>query len=227
MRSLPIIKELLKTQIKLWIGRGVFYSYAQNGEDAVINVLTKKTKNGVYVDVGGFHPVQYSNTYSLYKRGWKGIVVEPNPRAKSLFSFFRPKDDFVHSGVGSKQGSLTYFNFSDPAYNTFDETQAEESKKRVNLVHTSSVPITTLKKILNDRNISKIDVLSIDVEGMDLDVLRSHDWTISTNIIVVESSEFDIISPSNDPMYVFLRSKGYELVAALSFSLVFKQVHSK
>lgn len=217
------MKEIARTQLKLILGKGVFYSYAQNGEDAVINLFTKKVKKGFFIDVGGFHPIQYSNTYALYKRGWRGIVVEPNPRAASLFSFFRPKDILVKAGVGLQAGNLTYHSFQDPAYNTFDASQAQEwQNKGAKLKSTSSVPVIPLRDIVREQKVQKIDVLSVDVEGMDLEVLQSHDWNVLPTIIVVESHEFNVTSPQKSPVYAFLTSKGYELSSLVGFSLVFR-----
>jgi len=54
-------------------------TYAGNGEDILLTeYLFKNKKDGFYVDVGCFHPKLTSNTYLLYKRGWRGMK---NPRA--------------------------------------------------------------------------------------------------------------------------------------------------
>lgn len=83
--------HILKTALKLLLGKGVFRPYPQFGEDAVLNALFRN-RTGFYVDIGAYHPTPYSNTYALYRCGWKGIVVEPNPNAKPLFRFFWPHD---------------------------------------------------------------------------------------------------------------------------------------
>src|SRR3989344_4572766 len=56
-------------------------SYSQSGEDMILRSIFDDKKEGFYVDVGAFHPKLYSNTYYFYKRGWRGINIEPNPGA--------------------------------------------------------------------------------------------------------------------------------------------------
>ena len=92
--------------------------YSQFGEDIIISKLLKKSK-GVYVDVGAHHPKRYSNTYLLYKRGWRGVNIDANPHTIKLFTTARPRDTNVCVGVGASEGELSYYAFSDPAVNTF------------------------------------------------------------------------------------------------------------
>ena len=82
--------EVLKTTLKLLLRRSVISSYSQFGEDAVLQHLLKKS-TGTFVDIGAYHPVLYSNTYAFYRRGWSGIVIDPNPRFKKLYRLFRPR----------------------------------------------------------------------------------------------------------------------------------------
>lgn len=77
-------------------------SYAQSGEDVVVDAILSRQKTGFYVDIGAYHPKVFSNTYLFYKRGWRGICVEPNPEAKILFQVARPRDVFVNVGVMSE-----------------------------------------------------------------------------------------------------------------------------
>ena len=73
------MKDFAKTLLKLVLGRGTFRSYSQFGEDALVNSLFRNKKYGIYVDVGAYHPILYSNTYALYRRGWRGFAIDPNP----------------------------------------------------------------------------------------------------------------------------------------------------
>jgi hypothetical protein len=117
-------QEHLKTVIKTFLGRGVQSSYGQYGEDAMIQAGFRSKNNGVYVDVGAYHPVLYSNTYALYKKGWRGIVIDPNPKMKELFASLRPRDTYVSAAIG-EEGSATYYSFNDGAYNTLDDALAK------------------------------------------------------------------------------------------------------
>ena len=50
-------------------------SHSQFGEDRKIISLFQKNKRGLYLDIGCFHPVRQSNTYLMYKFGWKGVNI--------------------------------------------------------------------------------------------------------------------------------------------------------
>jgi len=50
-------------------------TYSMYGEDLFIKEFFKKKQIGFYVDVGCYHPIDGSNTYLLYKKGWKGVNI--------------------------------------------------------------------------------------------------------------------------------------------------------
>ena len=202
--------SIIKSILKLLLRRGVYTSYAQSGEDLVIRPFISKQK-GVYVDVGCYHPILYSNTYRLYKSGWSGIVVDPNPKLKLLFSLFRPRDTFYNTAIG-ESGEGEYFMFSDGAYNTLDKENAKEYEKRTTLIQKVRVPIKPLAEICKD--IDHIDLMSVDVEGFDLQVLSTHDWSKPPRVIIVEA-------PSHSPVAAFLEGKGYTLVGLTHLNAIF------
>ncbi|MBP9817134.1 hypothetical protein KBC75_00070 [Candidatus Shapirobacteria bacterium] len=108
--------------------REKFYgSYAQDYEDILMEKLLPM-KNGFYLEIGGYHPSRLSNTFRFYKKGWRGVVVEPNPEAKKLFENLRPADKFISKGIGVRSGKLDYFKYEIPALNTFDKQQVARNK---------------------------------------------------------------------------------------------------
>jgi FkbM family methyltransferase len=67
-------------------------SYAQEGEDVLLDRLLAKQTDGFYVDVGAHHPKRFSNTHYFYMRGWSGINIEPNPVVVGSFRQMRRRD---------------------------------------------------------------------------------------------------------------------------------------
>lgn len=195
------MKSIIKTAIKRILNRGVG---SQFGEDAILEKILPA--HGFYVDVGAYHPYLYSNTYGLYKKGWRGIAIDPNKDTKILFTIFRPKDTFVHAGIGS--GTLPYNSYDDGAYNGFNT----KVPSRVALISTYPVKCLPLSEIV--KGVPQIDFLNVDVEGMDLEVLESHDWSIPTKVIAAEGEEK---SSTTD----FLIDKGYRLYAVAGATLIF------
>lgn len=216
--------QVLRTAIKLLLGRGVYHSYSQSGEDLLLKTLLKKSP-GVYVDVGAYHPVLYSNTYALYKKGWSGLVIDPNSSFRPLYSILRPRDSYVISGIGRDAYTGAYYQFSDASYNTFDADSASEYKKisHITFIGSRKVPIVPLRTILDRNKIFHIDLLNIDVEGLDLQVLESHDWSIPTTVVAVEDRHFNPDQPDQSKIYTFLRSHGFVLKGLARDTLIFKQ----
>lgn len=185
-----------------------YNKYSQYGEDEVLLELFKDTPSGVYVDVGAHHPYRYSNTYLLYKKGWHGINIDPNEKAIALFAKARPKDTNICCGVGTK-GELTYYRFSDPAVNTFIAEEAEKSKRKsfITYLGESRVPVHPLSELIT----GPFDLLSIDAEGMDLEILQSYDWKFYPKVIVVEG----------DKSESFLKTHGYFFYATRGLSKIY------
>lgn len=185
-----------------------YQKYAQFGEDAVVLELFKDKKEGRYVDVGAHHPYRYSNTYLLYKKGWRGVNIDPNPETIRLFKNARPDDENICCGAGS-EAVLTYYRFSDPAVNTFVESEALKWKQKsfLTFLGTTDVPVKPLSVLVH----GPVDLLTIDAEGMDLEVLRSYDWKESPRVVVVEGED----------SAGFLNGKGYVLHAKRGASSIF------
>lgn len=193
-------------------------SYSQQGEDLALQRIFEGVARGFYVDIGAFHPKQYSNTLNFYNKGWKGLNVEPNKNNFLHFSSMRPNDINVNCGIGTSKDSMTYYEFSSPELNTFNQAHKEHWQRQqgFNLVGESQVVIQTLKDLL-DQNLpagTNIDFLTIDVEGQDLDVLKSNEWEIyRPRIIVVEESFYELSSLESSEIYKFLRTKHYRLIS--------------
>lgn len=201
------------------------HHYSQFGEDVVIVSLFGPHR-GFYVDVGANHPKRYSNTALLYERGWKGMNIDPNKQAISLFKKIRPHDINIHAGVGVNSDTAVYYRFSDPAVNTFSDKSAEEMRKKHWLVELPSVKVSIrpLKDILFE-NLPKdisIDFLNIDVEGFDFEVLQSNDWNLfHPKVIAVEDHGFDSEDPSKSPVHKFLIDKQYKFIIRMGPTSIF------
>jgi FkbM family methyltransferase len=206
------MNETLRTRLKLLLGRGVRTSYSQFGEDAPLQALLRE-KKGIYIDVGAYHPILYSNTYALYRRGWHGLAIDPNVTLAPLYRDLRPRDTFLACGVGAA-GLGSYHAFSDAAYNTFDDTEMgrRSVSPHISSIETREVPIRPLHDILEEYSIPRIDLLNIDVEGKNLEVLTTYNWSLRPRVLAVEIDTFNPDTPEQNETYTFLRAKGYQLV---------------
>ena len=206
-----------------WFGKR---TYAQSGEDIIADAILGRQKIGTYIDVGAYHPKLFSNTYLFYKRGWSGICIDPNPMMEDLYDVARPRDLFLNLGVAEEDNVREYTMFDDAAANTFSASQSEKNIKEAKrkIIDRKLVSLMPLSGILDAylAKGKKIDLLSVDVEGMDMEVLKSNDWKkYSPKIVICEDLDFDMENGGKSPVVKYLKSKGYWLTTKTPFSLVF------
>jgi len=215
-------QKIINSPLYDWFGKR---SFSQAGEDIIAAAELSK-KRGFYVDIGAYHPKQFSNTYFFYKKGWRGLVIEPNPDLVRLYKDIRSRDTALGIGVGGGDGAADYFMFDDPATNTFDERTAEKNiQVGRKMVGKKPVAILRLSRILHEYlpDAQKIDLLSMDTEGMDEEILSSNDWKkYRPTIVICEDLDFSWEKPMKSNVAEMMKNLGYELVGLTPYSLVFR-----
>lgn len=232
IKSLPAVrKKVSKGLNKLlswdpWVN----YSWSQEGEDQILCRMFENQTFGFYVDVGAHHPKRFSNTYLFYKRGWRGINIDALPGSMRSFSNIRKRDINLELGVGSSEGWLDYYSFDEPALNTFSRQLALTRKndgKSGNLKEIIKVKVLPLSSVL-DQYLPKdqtIDFMSIDVEGLDYEVLRSNDWVkYRPKVVLVEVLGSDILEVDRNEISTLMRSHGYAFFAKSLNTVFFKEM---
>ena len=84
-------------------------SYSMDKEDLNIINYFKDKKNGFYIDVGCFHPLDRNNTYLLYKKNWRGINIDVSKFSIDLFNFLRPEDINVNVAISNKNSKIKVY----------------------------------------------------------------------------------------------------------------------
>jgi len=153
-------------------------SYAQNGEDILLNRLFPAEHRGFYVDIGANHPTLHSVTRLFYDRGWRGLNVEPVVRVHKLLCAERPEDVNLAMGISDRDGVRTLHEPEGSlGMSTFDPDFAAGLLEHGYDYIQTAVPVTTLANLfelyVGGR---EIDFLKIDVEGHEAAVVRSGDW---------------------------------------------------
>lgn len=202
-------------------------SWAQEGEDILFERLYPGVERGFYVDIGAHHPLRFSNTYRLYRRGWSGINVDPLPGSRRRFDLARPRDRNIEAAIGRREGSLWYHRFDEPALNTLSAAQAahQAASSAYRLVDRIEVQIRTLAGLLKDSPPPRgtIDLLNVDVEGYEMEVLASNDWRrFRPRWIMAEALRCDFVRVPKAPVARFLAGKGYEPVARTMNTVFFR-----
>lgn len=201
-------------------------AYSQEGEDLLLKRIFQDQPQGFYIDVGAHHPITYSNTHLLYRRGWRGVNIDAMPGSMAVFREIRPLDINIECGVSDEEGELTYFCYLHPELNTFDPHTVEVFRKHD--LHPSEThriqvrPLTSILAEVMPDSPPPLDLMTIDVEGFEIKVLNSHNWDrFRPKVLVVERHVTTARAALSGDLATYFQSKGYELIAKTLNSLFY------
>ena len=230
--------KYLKLLYYLFYRSKIFFpkkSYSLFQEDLFIQNYFKNKSKGFYIDVGCYHPLDGNNTNLLHKKGWNGINLDINFYSIELFNFLRKKDVNIHSGISRKKDELTmYYRKEINMLNTLDEKIAKIHFR--NGFKKKNVQVNTLNFFISRyfKKLKKIDFLNIDVEGVELNVLKSLNFKqYKPQLICVEihnsknmyDTNYDYLK-SND-IYKYLINKKYKIIWKKKYSFIFEKKNDK
>ena len=208
-------------------------SYSLSGIDLLVTHIFQNKKKGFFIDIGCNHPVYNNNTYLLYKKGWRGINVDLDKQSIDLFNIYRKHDFNKNVAVSSVSKEVDlYFYHNKSAINTINKTSAEFQKaipKEVRKITTNTLNSIILESSFADK---KVDFLSIDVEGHELEVLKGFDLKkYSPKVIVIEFLDlslkklevvnFKIQTVLDSSVYKYMTDNNYTLVNWIHSDLLF------
>ena len=208
-------------------------SYSNWGIDMMADFFFREINKGVFIDIGCHHPMINNNTYPLYKRGWNGINIDIDYSAIDSFNFLRSKDTNIEIAVSDTIGnSDLFFYHNRAAKNTLSKEKGLDAKQ------IRSIKTTTLNKIIQESiyKDQKINFLTIDVEGFELNVLRGFDFKkYKPELVVVEliqrgMTEFfhqNITNIQNSDIYLYMIKQDYKLVNWIHDDLIFVPLEMK
>jgi FkbM family methyltransferase len=217
-RSLPPVLALRFAVVygtKRFFDASASINYSQTGEDAVIRSLLDETRQGIYVDVGCHDPVRSSNTLSLYLHGWHGVNIDANPRLIERFKATRLRDIAVCAAISDQEHDLVFHEFDDERVSTVSEEVLPEWQTKWKKRSERVVRTRTLDSVLQEHLEpgTEIDLLSVDVEGHDLNVLRSIDLEVfRPKLIVVEMHHLDLMRVCESPINRHLAQEGFRQI---------------
>jgi len=221
--GLNIIKKLYLIR-KVYLTNLFRTFHAQFGEDIILKgFLLKNISDGFFVDVGCYHPRKYNNTYKLYKKGWRGINIDLDELKIQAFKMLRPEDCNVLAAVSDKEGTVKVYDFDFfSVISTVNQEVAQKSENEIKWE--KEIKTQTLSSIIDSSRFARrqIDVLSVDVEGHDLNVLKSLDFEkYQPKIILIESHLMNIDLIINSDLYLFLEEKEYHFINWVGLTLFF------
>ena len=227
-----ILSALLKGQLKGHTG--------QWAEDVVIRKLfLRSKKQGIYVDLGAHHPFIHSNTAWLWFKGWRGINVDANKHSITLFNKSRPNDTNLNLAIipssqyiGSTQMVDLYLpneesNETGEHGITATASVNSDIASERNFKKTEKVNAIDILTLFEKYNLTEIDYLNIDVEGMDYQILQDINFTdVKIHTISVEDYCSSIHAVVESKTTIHLQKNGYDLVSRVGPTSIFARRES-
>jgi len=181
-------------------------SYAQWGDDVLVWEYFGGRADGVFLEAGANDPKGISQTWLLEKRGWTGVLVEPVPECCERLRAERPGSKVFQNALGSPaQRGILRLSFP-PEFSVLaaalpDGAEAGDGERVI------EAELMTLDQVLSEAGVTKLNYLSLDLEGMELEALEGLDFTrFAPDLIIVEDRLDDLFK------HRFLQAAGYKLV---------------
>ena len=211
-----------------WLKIPIDFYFSQTGEDIVIRNFLGDISNGFYVDAGCHEPIKWSNTFKLYLQGWTGINIDADSSMMKKVTKTRKLDINICAALSDSIKKVTFYkSATSPAVNTINPQTYDEWKLRWNFddKDREELTTTTLTTILEKHLPAgkKIDLLSVDVEGHDLEVIRGLDLErFRPKLIVAECHELDTFTQSD--LYKHLTGNHYKLIGFVMMNVYFRDI---
>jgi hypothetical protein len=208
-------------------------SWSQAGEDRIIFYLFSMSGSAnelTYADLGAAFPTGHNNTYLFYTLGGSGLLVEADPSYLPFYRECRPRDRVEQVAVIPARiregGHVDFHRMENPGWSTVsaEHVQIAATLQKGGVLEVLRVPCLTINELLQKHfPDGKIDILSIDLEGVDTELLSELDLScFRPKVIVVENPQGwsnDLLAQS--PEHSKLRSAGYGLFACTFVNYIY------
>jgi FkbM family methyltransferase len=195
---------------------GLTLSYSQSGEDLVLKqIFGKNKRSGFYVDIGCNNPIQKSNTFKLYLKGWRGICADGNAGLMRKFRKIRKRDICLHAIISDRAQEMIFYQDSkDHEYSSVDPDQGSRLKAEGKDLVEVRMTSTTLDEVF-DRHLGDqtIDLLCVDVEHHDLEVLKGNNFGKYRPRIICIEFDGRLGELQSSELHGFLTGVNYEVLA--------------
>jgi FkbM family methyltransferase len=177
-------------------------------QDELVWEFFSRRPEGFFVEVGANHPRQGSQTWLLEEAGWRGILVEPQAKLFEALCQARPRSK-VFRAACSAPDKTGFAELHVPAdgLNGFATLERNVDDAGIRYERTERVEVTTLDALLAQAGNPKVDFISLDTEGTELDVLRGFELRRHRPALILIEDKLQSLAKHR-----FLGSQGYKLV---------------
>ena len=208
-------------------------SAAQSGEDMILEYIISSLHRDpaleTYLDLGANHAKYLSNTYFFYKRGARGVLVEANPSLIPELKFYRSGDIILNRCISDKSGEeMNFYVLTNDGLSTPDKKGAEAAMAEnpaVQLDKIVPVKSITVDEIIETYFDSTPTIWSLDIEGKEMEILNSIDFTKHRPLImIIETIPYRrhlVVGEKNHEVISFMESKNYIEYAFTGINSIF------
>lgn len=165
-----------------WLRKEAKISYSQCGEDLIVDFLLQamRIRKPTYLDIGAHHPTYISNTFLFYEKGCSGVCIEPDPTLMRHIKKVRKNDICLNVGVGvGAEEKAKFYLLTSRTLNTFslEEATRYQTYGGQKIEEVIDVPLVPINKVISDYFSPCPNFVSLDVEGMDYEIIKSFDFS--------------------------------------------------
>lgn|GEM_PF-3212149 len=191
---------------------------AQDGEDAILDELL--TGPGSYLDLGASEPRECSNTWGLYQRGWRGLLVEPLPWRTHALCLQRPHDLVAPLAIMDYDGHVE-IRVAGTCSSTVSTWAIQEWGRIL-------APCVTVATLLERYPMAReARYCSIDIEGAEPKAFAGWPWdSFRPEVISVEHVDYNPVAVGrdfSDQWAHHLADHGYSEHARTRFNIIYKR----
>ena len=175
-------------------------------EDELVWEYFGQRANGFFIEVGANEPQSGSQTWFFEGKGWRGILVEPQSRLSQQLREGRPRSQVfqVACGAPGHPKEMPLFVAETSGHSSLVKNLIDADTR---YVETEMVKMMTLDAVLAEVGNPRVDFISIDVEGTQLDVLRGFNLSRHRPALLLLEDHLH-----NLKVHAHLRQQGYQLV---------------
>lgn len=186
-------------------------------------------QNATYLDLGANHAKEMSNTYALYKKGVRGVLVEANPALIPELKLNRSEDIIVNKCLArNSRHAVTFYVLSGDGLSNPDKSAVESmmaENPAITIVQEVEVETVTIHELFKQYFSEAPTFLNIDIEGMELDILQGIDFSkVRPKVIIVEMIEYSMMinaGDRNQKILDFMKEKDYIEYAFTGINSIF------
>lgn len=198
----------------------MYYAEFQTDKFVRENFFPDFSYKGIMVEVGSGPPEFISMSKHFRDNGWRCICIEPNPK---FVEQHKQLGNEIYEFACSSEEKESSFYIVDSNWKDEDNgismsaLEIRQFGTHKEIKHEIQVKVRTLNSILEELNIEKIDFLSVDTEGWEIEVMDGFNLEkYQPDIVLLECFQPKVYNE-------YMNKKGYKLVKHIHFNYIYKK----